>query len=172
MSNDKRKEILKFLLLVLFFALITGYAASIINDYFVIKKKNILLAEQIQRIIKQRKDKKELIKKKKFLSDQLTKKKKKYYKKIDADPYNFGVKIKNLLVLNKLIIKKYQTIESKGNTILAFSVSGDMLSFFRFLKSISKSDKYIFVLYISINSINEKSEIESTFRVTYGTIDE
>jgi hypothetical protein len=95
-----------------------------------------------------------------------------YYQESEMDPYKFGILIKDLLTSKGLTISKYQTIDTKDLILLEFSVIGDALGFSEFLESVSLSDKYWSIPYLTINANNRNGRIQAVFRITYGMIDE
>ena len=126
-----------------------------------------LLEEQLKRYRIKMPDQKDLIFQRDNLSIELAELKHRFYIEQDIDTYRFGIIIHDLLVASGLEINRYQTIEAGKNTFLEFSVKGNALDFISFLKSVSLSDKYWYIPYISINSRSVNGVINSVFRIGY-----
>ncbi len=130
-----------------------------------------LMEGQIQKFSTRAADEGQLEVQKERLIAVLEEEKRRFYKTREMDPYRFGIIIRDLLVSNNLVIKRYQTLEIGESMVLEFSVTGDGLDYTRFLESLSSAEKYWSVSFLSINARGGGGEVSSVFRVSYETID-
>jgi hypothetical protein len=95
-----------------------------------------------------------------------------FYRKGEMDPYTFGVMIRDLLLETGLSIRRYQTVEVRGTTLLEFSIQGDARALMRFLRKVSNAPKQWTVSFLSIRAPREAGTVQAVFRIGYEEYDE
>ena len=170
---SKREKLLINLLILICIISGAGLLYYLMIDRIIDLNNSInLLKQQIQQITLTMPDESDLKVKKDLLRMGIDELEDRYYQKNEMDPYTFGILIKDLITSKGLDISKYQTIEAKDSIQLEFSVSGNALDFSEFLESVSLSDKYWSIPYLTMNANDRNGRIQSVFRITYGMIDE
>ncbi len=94
-----------------------------------------------------------------------------YYARDQIDPYRFSITVRKALLANGLKIQKYQTVEGKDGVVLEFSLAGNAADLARFLKTVSNSEKYWFIPYLSVDSAKGNGAISAVMRIHYETLD-
>jgi hypothetical protein len=167
MLNKREKILLNILLWTVVITFLGIYLLLEINVKAALQERIELVEKQLKRYRVKMPDENELIFKRDNRSEELSEVKYRFYIEQDIDTYRFGIIIHDLLVSSGLEINRYQTIEVGKNTFLEFSVRGNALGFISFLKSVSLSDKYWHISYVSINSRSGNGAINSVFRIGY-----
>ena len=165
--NKREKILLHILLWTVVITFLGIFLLLEINKKADLQERTELVEKQLKRYRVKIPDGNELIFKRDNLSEELAELKYRFYIEQDIDTYRFGIIIHDLLVSSGLEINRYQTIEVGKNTFLEFSVRGNALGFISFLKSVSLSDKYWHIPYVSINSRSGNGAINSVFRIGY-----
>jgi len=167
MLNKRKRILLNILLWTVVIAFLGIFFFLEINRKADLQERIALSEEQLKRFRIRMPDENELIFKRDDLYKELAELKHRFYFEQDIDTYRFGIIIHDLLVANGLEINRYQTMEVGKNAFLEFSVRGNALGFALFLKSVSLSDKYWHIPYVSINSRSGNGVINSVFRIGY-----
>ena len=167
MLNKREKILLNILLWTVVITFLGIFYLLEISKRADLQERIGLIEEQLKRFRIKMPDENELIFKRDDLYKELAELKHRFYFEQDIDTYRFGIIIHDLLVSSGLEINRYQTMEVGKNTFLEFSVRGSALGFILFLESVSLSDKYWHIPYVSINSRSENGVINSVFRIGY-----
>jgi len=94
-----------------------------------------------------------------------------YYESGQIDPYRFGIRVRDLLVANRLEIKRFQTLEVGKRILLEFSVAGSAQDVMKFLEAVSKSNKLWAMPFLSINARGQTGVVDAVFRIGYETLE-
>jgi len=165
--NKRERMLLNILLWTVVITFLGIFYLLEINKKADLQERIGLLEEQLKRFRITMPDENELIFKRDDLYKELAELKHRFYFEQDIDTYRFGIIIYDLLVSSGLEINRYETMDVGKNTLLEFSVRGNALGFISFLKSVSLSDKYWHIPYVSINSRSGNGVINSVFRIGY-----
>lgn len=165
--NKRERILLNVLLWTVVVAFIGVFFFLEVNKKADLQERIELVEEQLKRFRVKMPDENKLVLKRDNLSKELAELTHRFYSEQDIDTYGFGIIIHDLLVSSGLEINRYQTMEVGKNIFLEFSAKGNALGFISFLKSVSLSDKYWHIPYISINSRSGNGVINSVFRIGY-----
>ena len=167
MLNKREKILLNILLWTVVITFLGIFYLLEISKRADLQERIGLIEEQLKRFRIKMPDENELIFKRSDPYKELAELKHRFYFEQDIDTYRFGIIIHDLLVSGGIEINRYQTMEVGKNTFLEFSVRGNALGFISFLESVSLSDKYWHIPYVSINSRSGNGVIDSVFRIGY-----
>jgi hypothetical protein len=105
----------------------------------------------------------------KLIEKEILQIKERLYSEEETDTYKFGNTIQTLLTKNKMQIVRTQPVRIEGNTYIEFSITGNVLNFINFLKTITESNKYWKIPYLVINNKNINNSLRIDFRISYET---
>jgi hypothetical protein len=94
-----------------------------------------------------------------------------FYEQGRMDPYSFGVQVRDLLVQSGLSIRRYQTVDVRGSTLLEFSLQGDALSLARFLQRVASRPKQWTITFLSVRAPRDSSTVQAVLRIGYEEYD-
>ncbi|MBN2534028.1 MAG: hypothetical protein JXB88_14155 [Spirochaetales bacterium] len=104
------------------------------------------------------------------IEQQIEIEKSKFYISGETDIASFGLKVKDLIIKNRLRITNQRTITQKDVNFIEFSFEGKANDLAQFLKGISDAEKHWRVDSLSIQSKKIDGNINAKMRITYETI--
>ena len=94
----------------------------------------------------------------------------KFYLPDVTDIANFGLKVKDLILKNRLKITAQRTISQKDVDFIEFTCSGKANNLTNFIKGVSTAEKHWRIDTLTIQSNNIDGNIDAKIRITYETI--
>ncbi|MFP4364412.1 MAG: hypothetical protein ACLFR1_11170 [Spirochaetia bacterium] len=88
------------------------------------------------------------------------------YTEGEIDSFQFGAEIRGMLVARGLTVERYQAVPGTDGRIFEFNVSGDALSFFRFLAVLEERDKLLTIPSLTVQQ-RPHGMVTGVFRIGY-----
>ena len=169
MLNKRERIMVNILLWFSILVLIALYVFLTGEKYYELHTEIGKMEKQIQNFKSKIPSRTSLSSQKESLTTEINSEIQRLYLTDETDTYEFGDTIRELLVKEKLLISRYQTIEISEKIYHEFSVSGDKRAFFSFLRAVSQSTKYWTIPSLTVNTIDSDT-VNVVFRITYETI--
>jgi hypothetical protein len=93
-----------------------------------------------------------------------------FYRQGETDPYRLGMVLQKRIESHGLTVKRFQTVEVESRIFLDFSLQGDGVGLFRFLRWISEGEKILSLPSLTVRA-GEGGKVEAELRIGYEIFD-